>query len=77
MLFITTQGLPQVEEMLISPTLPKMTFYRLPHGQYGYSVHVINHPQDVTSFANSLPRAPHELDVIIVRKEGRSNKFSL
>ena len=34
--------------------------YRLPHGQYGYSGHVINLPQDVTSFANSLS----------VRKEG-------
>ena len=74
--FITTQGLPQVEEMLVSPPLPIMT-YRLPHGQYGYSVHIINHPQDVASFANSLPRAPHELNVIIVRKEGKSNKFSL
>ena len=39
----------------------------LPHGQYGYSGHV---PQDVASFANSLPRLPSELDVIVVRKEG-------
>ena len=56
--------------MLISAVLPIMTLYRLPHGQYGYSGHVINLPQDVASFANSLPRLPSELDVIIVRKEG-------
>ena len=66
------QGLTQVEEML-SAVLPIMSLYRLPHGQYGYSGHVINLPQDVASFANSLPRLPSELDVIIVRKEGASN----
>ena len=64
------QGLTQIEEMLVSAVLPIMTFYRLPHGQYGYSGHVINLPQDVASFANSLPRLPSDLDVIVVRKEG-------
>ena len=56
--------------MLISPVLPIMTLYRLPHGQYSYSGHIINLPQDVTSFANSLPRLPNELDMIVVRKQG-------
>ena len=60
----------QVEEMLISGVLPVMSLYRLPHGQYGYSGHVINLPQDVGSFANTLPRLPSELDVIVVIKEG-------
>ena len=60
----------QVEEMLISGVLPIMSLYRLPHGQYGYSGHVINLPQDVGSFANTLPRLPSELDVIVVIKEG-------
>ena len=60
----------QVEEMLISGVLPIMFLYRLPHGQYGYSGHVINLPQDVGSFANTLPRLPSELDVIVVIKEG-------
>ena len=64
------QGLTQVEETQISPILPIMSLYRLPHGQYGYSGHVINLPQDITSFATSLPRLPSELDVIVVRKEG-------
>ena len=64
------QGLTQVEEMLISAVMPIMSIYRLPHGQYGYSGHVINLPQDVASFATRLPRLPSELDVIVVRKEG-------
>ena len=50
--------------------LPIMTIYCLPHGQYGYSGHVLNLPQDVASFTNNLPRSPSQLDVIIVRKEG-------
>ena len=56
--------------MLISAVMPIMSIYRLPHGQYGYSGHVINLPQDVVSFAISLPRLPSELDVLVVRKEG-------
>ena len=47
-----------------------MSIYRLPHGQYGYSGHILNLPQDVTSFINTLPGSPADLDVIIVRKEG-------
>ena len=49
-------GLTQVEEMLISGVLPIMSLYRLPHGQYAYSGHVINLPQDVASFASCRPR---------------------
>ena len=56
--------------MLISGVLPITSLYRLPHA---YSGHVINLPQDIASFANSLPRLPSELDVIVVRKEGAAN----
>ena len=59
--------------MLISAVLPIMSLYKLPFGQYAYSGHVINLPQDVATFANSLPRLPSKLDVIIVRKEGTAN----
>ena len=59
--------------MLISAVMPFMSIYRLPHGQYGYRGHVINMPQDITTFAGSLPRYPSELDVIFVRKEGSQN----
>ena len=67
------QGLTQVEEMLISGVLPIMSLYRLPHGQYAYSGHVINLPQDMASFINSLPRLPTELDIIVVRKQGAAD----
>ena len=59
--------------MLVSAVMPFMSIYRLPHGQYGYRGHVINLPQDITTFASSLTRLPAELDVIFVRKEGSHN----
>ena len=55
--------------MLIAAVMPIMSVYWLPQGQYGCSRHVINLPQDVMSFASSLPRLPSELDIIVVRKE--------
>ena len=67
---LALQGLTQVEEMLISPVMPIMSVYQLPLGQYGYSGHVINLPQDVASFVRSLPRVPSQLDVVVVRREG-------
>ena len=63
-----------MEEMLISAIMPIMSIYRLPHGQYGYSGHVINLPQDVSSFATSLPRLPSELDVIVVSILGERSR---
>ena len=51
-------GLTQVEEMLISAVMPIIYIYRLPHGQYGYSGHVINLHQDVLSFASTLKARP-------------------
>ena len=60
------QGLTQAEEMLVSAVMPIMSVYRLPLGQYGYSGHVVNLPQDVASFSQSLPRLPSQLDVIVV-----------
>ncbi|MGJ8945966.1 DUF6570 domain-containing protein, partial [Salmonella enterica subsp. enterica serovar Kentucky] len=49
-----------------------MSLYRLPMGQYGYSGHVVNLPQNVSSFVTSLPRLASDIDVILVRKEGAS-----
>ena len=57
--------------MLISAVMPIMSIYRLPHGQYSYSGHVINLPQDVTSFASSLSRVPSELEIVVVRQSFR------
>ena len=63
----------EVEQMLISPVLPLISIYCLPLGQYVYSSHVINLPQDIPSFVNSLPRQPSDLDIVIVRKEGSNS----
>ena len=49
------------------------SLYRLPHGQYAYNGHVINLPQDVACFANSLPHLPSKLDIIVIRKGGAAN----
>ena len=56
--------------MLVSAVMSIISIYQLPQGQYRHSGHVINFPQDVASFSNSLPQLPSELDVIIVKKEG-------
>ena len=63
-------GLTQVEEMLISSVMPIMSLYHLPHGQFGYSGHIINLPQDVATFVKMLPRSPSQLDVLLVRRQG-------
>ena len=55
--------------MLISVVMPVMSIYKLPHGQYGYSGHIINLPQDVKLFATKLPHVPVEIDILVVRKE--------
>ena len=67
---IFVQGLSQVEEMLISAVIPVMSIYWLPHGQYGYKGHVIDLPQDITTFATSLPRLLKELEILTVRMDG-------
>ena len=69
------QGLTQVEEMLISPVMPIMSVYQLPLGQYGYSGHVINLPQDVASFVRSLPCIPNQVDIVIVHREGAAESY--
>ena len=59
--------------MLISSVIPMMSMYRLPHGQLGYNGHLVNLPQHITTFVNSLPRHPNDLDIIIVRQEHSNN----
>ena len=56
--------------MLVSAVMPIMSVYRLPQGQYGYIGHVVNLPQDVASFTQSLLHLPTDLNVIFLRKEG-------
>ena len=68
--------LTQFEQMLISPVMPMTSVYRLPHGQYGYSGHVVNLPQNVSSFVSKLPQLPSDLDILLVRS-GDSGSQSL
>lgn len=58
--------------MLVSAVMPIMSIYQLPLGQYSYSGHVINLPQDVVSFL-SLPRLPSQVDVLVVRKNSEQS----
>ena len=46
--------------------MPIMVVYQLPHGQLGYSGHILNLPQNVIAFAITLPRSPSNIDVLIV-----------
>ena len=70
------QGLTPAEEMLVSVVMPIMSIYRLPLGQYGYTGHIINLPQDIVTFAHSLPRLPSEVDVLIVRKDYQQGQMN-
>ena len=66
-------GLTQVEEMLIAKALPIMHIYTKPGGQRGCSGHTINLPQNISELAQSLPRYPKDLLIIIVRAKGKEN----
>ena len=69
------QGLTQVEEMLIACVLPIMRVYVKPGGQRGYSGHCINLPQNVSEIADSLPRCPKQLPLIVMTMKGKENTF--
>lgn len=56
--------------MLILAVMPITSLYKLLLGQYGYTGHVVNLPQDVASFSQSLPRLHWDLGVFVVRREG-------
>ena len=49
-----------------------MYVYWLPQGQFGCSGHVINLPQDVANFVDTLPRMSSQLDSVVVRREGNA-----
>ena len=67
---ISLQGFTQVDEKLISGVLPIMSLYRLTHGQYAFSGHVINLPQDVAPFAKHLTTTTQSAGCHSGEKEG-------
>lgn len=70
------QDLTQIEEMLCSPILCMMSIFTLKGGQYGYSGNIINFPQDVIQIAESLPRTPSSLPIILVQSPNLNSKSS-
>lgn len=60
--------LTQIEEMLIAQVQPIVSVFVVRGGQLSYRGNIINFPQDVHSFVNTLPRDPENLDVMIVRQ---------
>lgn len=67
------QGLTQLEEMLTARVSPVISVYTKPSEQKAYKGHCINFSQDIQELANSLPRYPSELPVILVSVKGKDN----
>ena len=64
------QGLTQVEEMLIARACPIMCIYRKHGGQRGYRGHVVNLPQNIQGFLDTLPSYVNDLPILIVCRQG-------
>ena len=62
--------------MLIARACPIMSIYRKHGGQRGYKGHVVNLPQNVQSFLNSLPARVSQLPLLIVRRYGSNNSHA-
>ena len=67
------EGLTQVEQMLIARGCPVMCVYRKKGGQRGYKNHVLNFPQDIQCFLDSLPSYVSDLPFLVVRRMGQDN----
>jgi len=59
--------------MLIARAFPVISVYTKPGGQRAYKVHCINFPQDIQELADTLPRYPKELPIIVITVEGKDN----
>ena len=64
------QGLSEVEELLIARAFPIMYIYRKRGGQRGYKGNVLNLPEDIQGFLNSLPLNVGGLPILVIRKQG-------
>ena len=67
------EGLTKVEEMLIARACPVMCVYRKHGGQHGYRGHVLNLPQDIQGFVDTLPSHVADIPVLLVRRHGMDN----
>ena len=60
--------LSQIEEMLIAQVQPLISVFVVRGGQLAYRGNIINFPQAIQSFVDTLPRDPTTLDVMVVRR---------
>ena len=67
------EGLTRVEQMLIARGCQVMCVYRKKGGQRGYKNHVLNFPQDIQGFLDSLPSYVCDLPFLVVRRMGQDN----
>lgn len=59
---------------MIALIYPLMTVYTVRGGQRKGSKHVINFPQNVSRLANSLPRVPSDIPLIVRRSDLNGTK---
>ena len=52
-----------------------MSVYRKHGGQWGYKGHVLNLPQDIHGFLQTLPRSVADLPILIIRRAGTDNTY--
>ena len=63
------QDLSLTEELMIARIHPVLSVFRIQGQQFKYSGNVINFPQDVQGFAQSLPHNPANIaGLVLVRK---------
>ncbi len=64
------KGLTEIEEMLIAHTKVVMKVRWTSGCQLSYSDHIVNLPQNIDQIAEKLPRAPEDIDMVIIREDG-------
>ena len=69
------QEMTQIEEVLIARTCPIMSVYRKHGGQWGYKGHVLNLPQDIHEFLQTLPCSVADLPILIIHRAGTDNTY--
>lgn len=70
------QNLTQVEEMLIACACPIMCVFHKHGGQRGYKGHVVNLPQNVQRFLDTLPANVNDLPLLIVHRQGDHGTYA-
>ena len=66
-------GLSVVEQQLICRIAPAIHVHLLKHGGIASSGHCVSFSQDVNEPAQILPKLPHEINVLKVRRQGKND----